>query len=384
MMFISIFVLLALIGMAAITIVNTFAFSRLGQSPRTGQQPLVSVLIPARNEAEVITRTVYSLLTQTYPNFEIIVLDDNSADGTADIVRRVADQNSRLRVVSGASLPKDWSGKNWACHQLSQLAQGEILVFTDADVTWAPQALSSLVVEMEQTQADLLTIWPTQQTHSWAERLTVPLMALVVIGYLPLPLVHFTPWSTFAAANGQCMAFRRQAYQAIQGHRAVRGEVLEDVTLSRHVKRHGLRLRMVDGAELVNCRMYQDWSAVRDGFAKNILAGYGGQITFLLLATIFHWLVFLGPWLWLALGWAEADQTGWPFGPLLLIGLGIGIRALTAALTRQRILDALLMPVSVLLMTRIALQAIWWQWRYGGPRWKGRTINPAPSGGSYG
>lgn len=374
MTLILIFVTLVLTGMALITIVNAFTFPRLGRAPQSRTQPSLSLLIPARNEAEVIGRTVRSLLAQTYPNFEIIVLDDNSTDETAAIVGQLAGSTPRLRLISGAPLPAGWSGKNWACHQLAQAAAGEWLIFTDADVRWEPSALAALVAEIDSTGADLQTVWPTQRSQTWVERLTVSLVALVVQAYLPLPLVHYTPWPMFAAANGQCLAFRRRAYEAVGGHEPVRNEVLEDVILARIVKARGLRLRMADGAGLISCRMYRDWPSVRDGFAKNILAGYGGRVIFLLLATVFHWLVFLLPWLWLALGWLAPELPGWPLWPLLLAGLGVAIRATTAAVTRQRIGDALLMPLSVLLMTRIAGQAIWWQWRYGGPRWKDRLI----------
>lgn len=378
-----IFMTVILIGMVLIAVVNTLVLSRLGTGPRSTEQSRVSILVPARDEATVIGPTIRSLLTQTYQNFELIVLDDHSTDGTAEVIRQAAQNSPRLRIVTGNPLPTGWLGKNWACHQLSQEAAGDWLIFTDADVRWAPHALSALVAEMERTRADLLAVWPTQHSQSWGERLTVPLMALVVLGYLPLPLVHHTPWPAFAAANGQCLAFRRRAYQAIAGHTAVQAQVLEDVVLARRVKRHGLRLRLADGAGLITCRMYQDWSAVRSGFAKNILAGYGGRVSFLLLATFFHWLVFLLPWIWLLGGWLTPALPGWPLWPLLLIGLGVGIRALTAVATRQRLLDAVLMPFSVLLMTRIAAQAVWWQWRYGGPLWKGRTINvrPARAGG---
>jgi chlorobactene glucosyltransferase len=367
-------VTLILIGMAAIAVMNSLNFPRLGQATRPTDRPKISILIPARNEAEVIGRTVRSLLVQSYQNFEIIVLDDQSTDETGQIVRDLADRSPHLQIIKGQPLPAGWLGKNWACHQLAGAAEGEWLLFSDADVTWTPDALAALVAEMSQTEADLLTVWPTQQTESWGERLTVPLMALVVLGYLPLPLVHHTPWASFAAANGQCLMFRRRAYDTVGGHRTVQGEVLEDVILARRLKAKGLRLRMADGAGKVNCRMYPDWPAVRDGYAKNILAGYGGRVSFLLLATLFHWLLFLLPWLWLAFGWLLPDLPSWPLWPLLLVGLGIGLRALTAAVTRQRVFDALLMPISVVLMTRIAFQAIWWQWRYGGPLWKGRVI----------
>jgi chlorobactene glucosyltransferase len=203
-------------------------------------------------------------------------------------------------------------------------------------------------------------------------------MAMVIIGYLPLPLVHHTPWASFAAANGQLLAFRRKAYQAVGGHESVRGEIVEDIVLARRIKKQGFRLRMADGAGIISCRMYQNWPEVRDGYAKNIIAGYGNSVFWLAVAALFHWLVFLLPWLWLALGWF-GSLPGWPLWPLLLVALGVGIRMLTAAVTRQRLADAFLLPVSTLLMTRIAFQAVWWRWCYGGPRWKGRTITPKHS-----
>ena len=217
MIVIPVAVTLILIGMAGIAIVNTLLFPRLGRAGHPDTQPKVSILIPARNEAAVIGRTLRSLLVQSYRNFEIIVLDDQSTDDTADIVRNLAKDSPRLRLIKGRPLPAGWLGKNWACQQLAGAAEGEWLIFSDADVTWRPDALSDLVAEMSRTHADLLTVWPTQWTETWAERLTVPLMALVVLGYLPLPLVHHTPWASFAAANGQLLAFRRKAYQAVGG-----------------------------------------------------------------------------------------------------------------------------------------------------------------------
>lgn len=372
MILLPIFATLALIVITAIAVLNTFTFPRL-RPAQPDDSPTVSLLIPARNEAKVIGPTVAHLLAQNYPNFEIILLDDNSSDGTAATARQAAGADPRLRVLSGQPLPAGWLGKNWACHQLAQAATGDWLIFTDADVRWSSGALSALLAQAQPTRADLLTVWPTQQTITWGERLVVPLMALAIWGYLPLPLVHHTRLAAFAAANGQCLAFRRAAYTQIGGHEPVRATVLEDVTLARRVKAAGLRLRMVDGAGLISCRMYPDWSAVLSGYAKNILAGYGNSVALLLLAALFHWLLFLLPWLWLALGWLTPALPGWPGWPLALVGLGLGVRLLTAAATRQRLLDGLLLPVSVLLMTRIAAQAIWWHY-HGGPRWKGRTI----------
>lgn len=362
---------LTIIGITAISNAALFPRLRSDWLPSAGG-PRLSVLIPARNEAAVIGETVRALLAQSHPDFEMLILDDHSSDGTGELARRAAGGDPRLRVISGADLPEGWGGKNWACHQLSEAAKGDLLLFTDADVRWQSEALAALIGMAERTRADLLTVWPTQDTRTWPERLVVPLMALAIFGYLPILPVHHTRIAAFAAANGQCMLFRRAAYRAVGGHAAVRANVVEDVTLARRIKAAGRRLRMSDGAGLVGCRMYTGWPSVRDGFAKNILAGHGGSLPFLALSTVFHWLVFIVPPAALILslfnGGAGAAITA------ALTALGIGIRALTALSTRQRPLDALFMPFSVFLMTLIAARSAYWQVRYGGPRWKGRTL----------
>lgn len=377
------FVSIALVVMGITAVSNFFLFPRLRLRPLPDNPPLVSLLIPARNEAAVIAGAVSRLLAQTYPNFELILLDDNSQDGTAELAQEAAGDDPRFRLMRGRPLPDGWLGKNWACRQLSEAARGEILIFSDADVIWRPDALAAVVGNQfsvisdqysvisdrypvgQQPDIDLLTVWPTQQTETWPERLVVPTMALAILAYLPVLPVHYTSWPIFAAANGQCMVFRREAYRAVGGHAAARGEIVEDVALARRIKAAGRRLRMVDGNRLIGCRMYGGWQEVRDGFAKNILAGYGNSVPFLLASTVFHWLVFVFPWIWLAVTgslWALALAAG-----------GVILRGATAVFTRQRARDAFFMPLTVLLMTRIAAQSIWQHYR-GGPTWKGRVL----------
>jgi chlorobactene glucosyltransferase len=374
----ALFVTAALLGMLLIAGINTLIFPRLTRHTAIGstseQPPALSILVPARNEAATIAATVQALLNQEYPRFEVLVLDDQSIDGTAHMAQQAADGDQRLRVLAGEPLPAGWAGKNWACHQLAGAAQHELLLFTDADVAWQPGALSALVALFAQRKADLLTVWPTQITITWGERLVAPLMALAIMAYLPVWLVHHTPYVNAAAANGQCLLFRRAAYRQIGGHAAVRQTIIEDIDLARRIKAAGCRLHMADGAGLIRTRMYHNWASVRDGYAKNILAGYGNSVFLLLGSTLFHLLIFVGPWLWLAAGLFGWGGVGWPAWPLALSLLGVTIRGLTAWSTRQRITDALLMPLSALLMTRIALQALWWQMRFGGPVWKGRVV----------
>ena len=361
-------ILITLIGT-----LNTLTFPRL-RLAKLEQFPLVSILVPARDEAERIGETLRRLLQMQYPNFEVIVLDDVSTDDTFQRVQKIAQRDARLSVVKGQPLPAGWLGKNWACHQLAQYAKGEILIFTDADVHWECSALAALLHLLERTRADLLTVWPTQETLTWSERLVVPMMMFTIINYLPELAVRYIPWPIFAAANGQCLAFRRAAYIHIGGHAAVRENVVEDMALAWNIKRHHLRLAMAEGNHLIHTRMYRTWAEVRDGFAKNILAGHGGKPFFLVLSGVFHWWLFVIPWLWLPIGWLLPWHDGWPWTPLVMVTLGWGVRALSAVTTHQRLCDALLLPFSNILMTVIAAQALVWHYRYGGPLWKGRTL----------
>ncbi len=358
---------LALASMCLILLTNLALFPRIKPLLAVQSTPFVSILIPARNEAQNIQPTLNHLLQQSYPNFEIIVLNDNSDDTTRDIAQQFAQAYTRLTVIDGCPLPSDWMGKNWACQQMAEVAKGDYLLFTDADVIWKQDSLQNVMQAAQATDSDLYTVWPTQITETWSERLCVPLMAMVILGYLPVIGTHFTPLSVFAAANGQCMLWRKAAYRRLGGHQAVHNNILEDVTMARMTKKAGLRLRMADGNGYIQCRMYTTWPEVRDGYAKNILAGYGGSIPLLIGAGVFHLAVFIVPWLWLLQG----IFAPWP---MILIATGLLVRMTSAAFTRQRLLDGLFLPVSVVLMMRIALQAIWWHYHQGGPRWKGRVI----------
>ncbi len=350
------------------TAANLLALPRLARSSgELPDLPLVSVLIPARNEAGVIGRAVRTLLAQEGVSFELHILDDRSTDGTAGAVRAAAAGDPRMRLLEGTPLPPGWLGKNWACHQLAEAARGELLLFADADVAWEPGGLAAILAHQSRSGAALLSVWPALETGTWAEWLVVPLIKFAIMTYLPIAAVHHLPWPGFAAANGQCLLFKRSTYERVGGHAAVRRSIIEDIALGRAVKRHGLPLRLVDAAGRVRCRMYDGWPAVRAGFGKNILAGHGDSVAFLLLSTLFHWFVFVGPWLLLLL------RPGWI--ALLLV---LGFTAVRAAgewhvgrRPGQALGRALLMPLSVALMTGIAWQGL--RWRFGGgPVWKGR------------
>jgi hypothetical protein len=186
-------------------------------------------------------------------------------------------------------------------------------------------------------------------------------MAMAVLGYLPVRLAHDFFHPLAAAANGQCMAFRRPAYTAIGGHAAVQAAIVEDIQLAEHIKAAGLKLRVANGAGLVACRMYAGSQAAFDGYTKNILAGHHNRLSLLALSTLFHGSLFLFPWIWLLAG-APWPLPGWPGWPLALILTGVTLRGVAAAATRRAVADAITLPLSVLLFT---------------------AIPPAPSGGKH-
>jgi chlorobactene glucosyltransferase len=355
---------------------NWRALRRLGRTPfpRPSRWPRVSVLVPARNEEDNIGPCVRSLLAQAYPDFEVLVLDDESSDGTAEVLASLPDGQGRLRVMQGESLPDGWLGKHWACHQLAQAADGELLLFTDADTRHHPQALRDAVSALLAEEADLLSALAHQEVGSWAERLLVPLIPWALFSFLPLTLAHRWRWPVLSAAIGQYMLFRREAYGQIGGHAAVRRHAADDLALGRRVKACGLRLRLVDGGQRVSCRMYHDASEVYEGLSKNLLAAFG----YLVPAYLFVWLwlgfVFWQPLVILGLAGVGADV---PFPSVLLAATAILAAVVLWGLSYwrfgfQRWLVALY-PVSILAAVWVALRSLLLTVR-GQATWKGRTL----------
>ncbi|RME63051.1 MAG: glycosyltransferase, partial [Caldilineae bacterium] len=298
------------------------------------EYPPVAVLIPARNEEAAIERCVRSLLAQDYPVFRIWVLDDHSTDATRIILDRLAGEDSRLQVLAGAPLPDGWLGKPWACQQLAQAVPADVplLLFVDADTWHHPHMLANAVAGLEAEGADLLSTLPRQITVGVAEMLSVPIIPWSLWTHFPLALAQRWNWPLFAAAIGQMILVRREAYRAVGGHGAVRREVAEDMALARLASRAGRRWRMSVGAGRVFCRMYRSPGQVWEGFGKNLFAVFGRNLLFYLFVWLWLGVVFLGPWITLAGG----VLGGWPVD-LSLAASAIVLAAATWALTIHRL-----------------------------------------------
>lgn len=285
----------------------------------------LSILIPARNEEKTLPLLLHDLLGQDRFPLEIIVCDDHSDDRTYEIADGLAKQYSCLRVFQGEELPPGWLGKNFACHQLARRAQGNYLLFLDADVRISGQAIGQALSLAQQRQTGLLSVFPRQIMLTAGEKATVPLMTYILLTLLPLRLVYRVPdQSALAAANGQFMLFEASAYRELQPHRAVRREAVEDVAISRLYKKSGQRVDCLTGIYGISCRMYTSRRDAIAGFTRSIAGFFGGS---LLLATLF-WLLTAWGWLPVALAFS------WP-GLIAYLTLRSAVRLIVAYDCRQ-------------------------------------------------
>jgi glycosyltransferase involved in cell wall biosynthesis len=242
------------------------------ESPRA--PPLVSVVIPARNERRNVERCLRSVLAARYPAFEVLLVDDHSDDGTGDVARAIARTDPRLRVLDNPPLPTGWFGKQWACTTGVRSARGDVLLFADADTEQAPDLLPRAVNAMHALDAALMSVAGWQELGSFWERLLQPqVFAILMVRYGGTEGVNRARRPEDVIANGQCFLVRRDAYDAIGGHEAVRENVAEDLMLAQTMVRAGRRVRIVLGPEQLSTRMYTSLRELIEGWGKNIYAG---------------------------------------------------------------------------------------------------------------
>jgi len=285
-----------------LSLANHYEMWRFNHAPEVFDGPMVSVLVPARNEEENIERCLASLRSQVYANYEILALSDNSTDGTMAILRRIAGADSRVRVFDGEPLPPGWYGKPFALHQLEQKARGEILIFTDADTVHGPTSVAWAVTNMRRLGADMISGYVGQIFKTFGEIATVPLMFFLTGFAIPLFMNRFVrrlPW--FSAAIGQFIAIRREAFDAIGRCESFKMKTSEDIYMSRRVKRRGYSTRFLSIAEHVECRMYEGYRAALEGIGKNIFDFLGKRtaLLFFLIIVVFFFLFFPFPLLFL-------------------------------------------------------------------------------------
>ncbi len=329
----------------------------------------VSVLLPVRNEAARVGACLTALLAQEgVPDLEILVLDDDSDDNTAAVVRALAGADRRVRLLTGRPLTGGWLGKPHACAQLADAATGTVLVFVDADVVLEPDAVTRTVALLRESSLDLVCPYPRQVAETAGERLVQPLLQWSWLTFLPLRLAENSPSPSMAAANGQLLACDSSAYVRVGGHAAVRDAVLEDLALARTFKAGGRRAGMADGTTLATCRMYESWNELEAGYTKSLWSAFGspgGAAGVLILLSA----LYVVPPVAAVLGRAGVRRAG-------LVGTAAGLtgRVVVARRVGGRVWpDSAAHPVSVVLLGWLTARSVA-RHRRGELTWKGRSL----------
>ncbi|MBI1851079.1 MAG: glycosyltransferase [Planctomycetes bacterium] len=340
------------------------------ESPKPGEVfPPLSIIVAARDEESGIRKVVDSLLAQEYPDFEVIVADDRSQDATPRILADIARRDGRLRILRIEALPEGWIGKSHANAMAAASASGELLLFTDGDVVHERASTASAVRELERRQLELLSPLPRIERGVLAESIVLPVFAALITMRYPAHRVNDPKKPTALAAGGFLLVSRR-AYDSVGGHSAIRGEMIDDVTLATRLKSAGCRIAIANGCRLARTRMYESTADLWEGMTKSAFAGVGRRVGVAFLASA--WIVILG------IGAVTALTIGLATGNRLAAGLAavaLGMQLLYH-LELQRVLGhprlfALATPLGyVFYATGLVASAL--RTRFGrGVTWKG-------------
>jgi len=339
--------------------------------------PMISICIPARNEEFRLGPCLESFLLPHYPNYEVLVLDDQSTDGTYSLAKGFSKKNKRFKILKGKPLPKGWVGKPWACHQLSLAARGEWIFFTDADTWHHPDMLIRTLRAAETFKADLVSCFTRQETVTWMEKLIIPVMIFCLISFLPARWVvcNDSFFSRFAGAGGQFLFFRRTAYEAIGGHFSVREQIVEDLNIGRRLVQEGFKLVILDGTELSWCRMYRSTREVWEGFSKNFFPAFGFSIPRALGGYFFLLAVGLLPFVLLV--FTKPGSLLFE-SALAIVFIQLALRLNHAWRYHLPILSAVLHPIGCSIFVLIGFNSMKWYLGKNGGVWKNRSLR-APS-----
>jgi chlorobactene glucosyltransferase len=363
-----------LVVLLIIALGNMRYLRRLYSYPAPPTWPRCSVLVPARNEELNIGRCIKSLLDQDYPDFQVIVLDDNSTDQTWQILQELAVKYPGLTLLKGTPLPDDWLGKHWACSQLAQAADGELLVFVDADTYHEPGMLRGAAAAMLNERAALISALPRQIIVSWSEMLSIPAFYLGMLCGVPLELTRLQRNPLLFAVLGQFLVFRRDAYDAAGGYAAVRNNVVDDIAIGRRVHAMGLKYKLLDGGGLVSCRMYRNFDQVWKGLTKSTFATFNFDPFFLVFMWTLIIIVFVSPLIVLGIGLAQPQV---PLAITAMAAAAIFLNLVLWTVSHARfhfpIYLVLIYPLSTVFMTVVALASMILTMQ-GKALWKGRSM----------
>ncbi len=367
-------IVLSLVVLLAVSLFNMRYLRHLYSYPAPPSWPRCSVLVPARNEEANVGRCAGSLLAQDYPDFQVIVLDDNSADRTWEILQELAARDARLILIKGKPLPDDWLGKHWACSQLAEAADGELLVFVDADTYHETGMLRGAASAMIAENTCLISALPQQAVASWSELLSIPAFYLGMLCGVPLELTRLQRNPLLFAILGQFLVFRRDAYDAAGGYAAVRHNVVDDIAIGRRVHAMGLKYKLLDGGGLVSCRMYRNFDQTWKGLTKSTFATFNFDPYFITLMYILVLIFYVSPPIVLGIGLAQPQI---PLEITAMAGIAVLLNIVLWTISNVRfhfpLYVVLIYPFSAIFMTVVAFSSMILTMQ-GKALWKGRSM----------
>ena len=343
--------------------------------------PKVSIIVPARNEEANIGPCVNSLIQQDYPNFEIIVIDDNSEDNTAAIVQNLCQRSARVRLIKGASLPSGWTGKPFACFQAAKQAHSEWLLFTDADTTHAPQMLHNTIALAQEKKVALLSGFPRQLTERLSQKIATPMIYFLIMSLIPMWLLHSSRKPLPSLAIGQFLLFSADAYWKIGGHEAVKNRVTEDIYLGLAVAKAGERHMAVDLSSLVNCHMYNSLGDSWKGLSRALYGISTISYAGLGLVLIIGCFTLLAPFYWL-FNLLLTSVTPPLWGPLVImqVTLLFIMRRWVDSHFKEGWLATLLYPPGIIFLIAVVINGMGRRLVGASISWKKRSYNENSSG----
>ena len=320
-----------------------------------------SILVPCRNEAENISELVATLGGLDHPRYEVIFIDDNSTDGTGELLRQAITNRPYMKVISAAPLSDGWMGKPWALSQGLSHVTHDYIVTVDADVRLAPDALSAMDSVLQRTGSDFLSPYPSQSAVTMSERLVQPLLQWTWMTTVPLRLAMRSSRPSLAVANGQFLIVKKSALIAVGGFTAIQSSVLDDIDLARVLIHGGFRGGVCDGSKIASTRMYSSFSEIRAGYGKSMSTGFGGvfgSLALVFVMAVSGILPFIG------------SIAGSPIATASLL-MVIASRIVSAMSSRSLLIDALLHPISALFFIYLLIYSNLFDSKI---TWKGRSI----------
>jgi len=369
---------IAIAGILVIILINLILNFRNLRTPDRNAKvprpaPLISVLVPARNEEENIRACLESLQKQDYPNYEILVLDDNSTDATAAIVNEMASGDERITLHFGEPLPDDWAGKCFACHQLAQKARGDWFLFVDADTRHEPHMLRSVLALAMELKTSLLSGFPRQLATSFAQKVIIPVFYFILLGWLPLWWLHRSKTPKPSMAIGQFFFFSADEYRRFGGYEAVKSKIVEDVWMGMEVSKHGGRHIAVDLSTVTSCHMYRDIGAMWSGLGKSIYSLAAMSPLGLLAVVVVAYFLYAAPFYWFwNVFFTASEPLLWRGIIVTQICLMFFMRWLVDSRFRGPAISMWFQPIG-LMFYLINVMYSWWRWMAGaGVTWKER------------